>query len=71
MKVETVFYILGSIVALLLIGGLLQNSNNEEDRRNIVVVPGYARDYGLPYWYRFRRNLPWYGPRPGRYHPHP
>lgn len=67
MNAETIFYTLASIAALLFIIGLIQDSNEDEEvRRNVVVVPAYARDYGLPYWYRFRRNLPWYGPRPGR-----
>ena len=59
MKVETVFYALGSLAAVLFIVGMVQDSNDERHERNVVVVP---------WWRRFRRNLPWFGPRPGRRH---
>ena len=67
MKVETVFYVLGSLAAVLFIAGMVQDSNEpKQPERNVVVVPGYFRNFGFPWWRRFRRNLPWVGPRPGR-----
>lgn len=66
-SLQTIFYFL-AIVALLLvivylIDTLMDDDEDEEQTQNVVLVP-WVTQY-RPYWRRFRRNLPWYGPRPG------
>ena len=66
-SLQTIFYFL-AIVALLLVivylvDTLMGDDDEEGEPQNIVLVPWV--NYYRPHWRRFRRNLPWYGPRPG------
>ena len=36
----------------------------DEDNETPVIVVPYIQQY-RPHWRRFRRNIPWFGPRPG------
>ena len=73
MKLHQVFYIVGFVAFIVLIHSLLQKDNdeNDNDHHNIIVVPGFNyRFHGPRWWGRFRRNLPWVGPRPGGRRPY-
>lgn len=67
-SLQTIFYILAIIALLLTIIQIIDNmmDNDDEDEQpdtQYVIMP-WVTNY-RPYWRRFRRNIPWVGPRPG------
>jgi len=70
LTLQSIFYAL-SIFALILfiiqvIDTLMDDDSDDESEtvdRQVVLVP-WMYHY-RPYWRRFRRNVPWFGPRPG------
>lgn len=69
MDMKQIFYIVGTIAALLVIIDIIQPEPEEQrEDRNYIIVPGFNYRFHRPRWWwgRFRHNLPWVGPRPGR-----
>ena len=70
MKLNQVFYIVGIVAFIVVIHSLLMKDDEPEHRHdpNFIVIPGINYRFHRPgwWWNRFRRNLPWVGPRPGR-----
>ena len=71
LTLQNTFYILAIIALILTIVQIIDNlmDDDEEDKHDVhpqtqyVVMP-WISNY-RPYWWRFRRNVPWIGPRPG------
>jgi hypothetical protein len=73
-NLQTIFYLLAIVALILTIIQIIDNlmdDDEDEDKTQTVVYPEtqyvvmpWVRRY-RPYWWRFRRNVPWVGPRPG------
>jgi len=71
MIAEKIFYMLFSVLILLVILHVVSNLIKEEENEpsKVVLVPGYNNFFNRPFFRRrsYLRGLPWVGPRVGGY----
>lgn len=71
MVVENFFYMLFSVLILLVIFHFLSKilKEDEPESSKVVLVPGYNNLFNRPFFRRrsYLRGLPWVGPRVGGY----
>jgi hypothetical protein len=71
MDIEKIFYMLFSVLILLVILHILSTllNNGEGEPSKVVLVPGFNNLFGRPFFRRrsYFRGLPWVGPRVGGY----
>ena len=71
MVAEKIFYMLFSVLILLVILHFLSKMLKEEkdEPSKVVLVPGFNNLFGRPFFRRrsYLRGLPWIGPRVGGY----
>ena len=66
---QTIFYLLAIVALILTIIQIVDNLMDDDEQSQpqpqtqYVIMPWVHRY--RPYWWRFRRNVPWIGPRPG------
>ena len=72
MDAEKIFYMLFSVLILLVILHFLSKMLKEEEKdepSKVVLVPGFNNLFNRPFFRRrsYLRGLPWVGPRVGGY----
>lgn len=71
MNAEKIFYMLFSVLILLIILHILSNllKEVEPESSKLVLVPGFNNLFNRPFFRRrsYLRGLPWVGPRIGGY----
>lgn len=71
MDAEKIFYMLFSVLILLVILHVLSNllKEAEPESSKVVLVPGFNNLFNRPFFRRrsYLRGLPWVGPRVGGY----
>ena len=71
MDAEKIFYLLFSVLILLVMLHVLSNllKEAEPESSKVVLVPGFNNLFNRPFFRRrsYLRGLPWVGPRVGGY----